>query len=159
MAKKPQDRPRDSVAEEVDRLLRRLPGADPTLRGQEPRRREPGARPAAPGTVLGGVVRQPAPPSAPRAWSLALGSALLGAALTQWPYPRDCGLGLAGYLVAAALVLGLGLWGAGAAWRARTAAAHVIALLAVVWGLALAAERILPRTGYAAVSATWSCRS
>lgn len=156
VARKLPDPPRDSTAEEVDRLLRKLPGADPTLRGDEPRQPR-GPRPVAPGTVMGAVARQPAPPSAPRAWGLAVGAAVLGAALTQWPYAHACGFGLTGYLAAVALVLGLGIWGAGAAWRARAAAAHVIALLAVMWGLGLAAERILPRTGYAADTATWTC--
>jgi hypothetical protein len=42
-------------------------------------------------------------------------------------------------------------------WKQRSAAAHVLALLIVLWGIALAAERVLPRTGYAAARASWGC--
>jgi hypothetical protein len=42
-------------------------------------------------------------------------------------------------------------------WRARLAPAHVIALSTILWGLALAAHEILPRTGYIASPARWWC--
>jgi hypothetical protein len=66
-----------------------------------------------------------------------------------WPYPSRCGLGLAGYAVAIAAVTLGGLWSSVWTWRHRTARAHVLSLLLVVWGLVLATTEVLPRIGYA----------
>lgn len=82
---------------------------------------------------------------------------MLGALITQWPYPRACGLPLAGYLGAVGAVLVAGVWIAAVSWKLRSAAAHVLAFLLLLWGIGLAAERVLPRVGYAAERAGWSC--
>jgi hypothetical protein len=91
---------------------------------------------------------------------LALATAL-GVAILFWPYPKTCGLNLAGYLVAAAVVTLGGLWSSVWTWRHRTARAHVLSLLLVLWGLLLAAIEVLPHAGYAkadpARPAGWSC--
>ena len=56
---------------------------------------------------------------------------------------------------------GGGLWSSVWTWRHRTARAHVLSLLLVVWGLVLGAIELLPRVGYAkpdpARPAGWTC--
>jgi len=163
MPKKPENPERDSMAREVDRLLRQLPGADPTLQSdpdQPPPRPQPatssGPRPAVPPPP-----RRPAGPTPwQRAgvWARAVAALALGAALTQWPYRADCGWPLYGYLAAVLVVLLTAGWAAVAAWQMRNAAAHTLALVAGFWGIVLAAEQILPRVGYAAEARTWGCR-
>jgi hypothetical protein len=159
MPKKPDDR--DSMAREVDRLLRQLPHADPTLKGDPdppPPRPQPGVtsgpRPAVPPRPTGPTTWQKV-----AVWARVAGAAALGAALTQWPYPADCGWPLYGYLAAVFAVLLTAGWAAVAAWNLRMAPAHALALVAGFWGIVLAAEQILPRVGYAAESRTWACRA
>jgi hypothetical protein len=77
--------------------------------------------------------------------------------MTVWPYFRECGLPLFGYLVAVAAVVVAGGWIAVTAWTLRNAVAHIIALVLLFWGLVLTADVLLPRTGYAATPATWRC--
>ena len=79
---------------------------------------------------------------------LALATAL-AVGILFWPYPSRCGAGLAGYLAALSVVAVGGLWSSVWTWRHRTARAHVLSLLLVIWGLALGAMELLPRTGYA----------
>jgi len=153
MPPKPGDK--DPLAREVERLLKKLPGADPSLRGTP----EPAPRPA-------GVTTGPRPafgraaPTAGELWGLvgrvALGVAL-GVALTQWPYAAACGWSLLGYLAAVLALLLTAGWAAVAAWRLRVGIAHAAALVVFFWGIVLAAEQVLPRVGYAAESATWRC--
>jgi hypothetical protein len=99
-----------------------------------------------------------------RTWGAFLRLALataLGVGILFWPYPTRCGAGLAGYLVAIGVVTAGGLWSSVWTWRHRTARAHVLSLLLVVWGIVLGAMEILPRAGYAkpdaARPAGWSC--
>ena len=91
---------------------------------------------------------------------LALATAL-AIGILFWPYPSRCGAGLAGYLVAVGGVTIGGLWSSVWTWRHRTARAHVLSLLLVVWGIVLGAMEILPRAGYAKADATrptgWVC--
>jgi hypothetical protein len=91
---------------------------------------------------------------------LALATAL-GVGILFWPYPKTCGVNLAGYLVAAGAVTLGGLWSSVWTWRHRTARAHVLSLLLVLWGLVLAAIEVLPHAGYAKPDASrptgWSC--
>lgn len=84
---------------------------------------------------------------------------VLGAAMTQWPYTTSCGWSLGGYLGAVAAVTLAGGWSALESWKARSGPAHVISLIVVFWGFVLAAEQSLPRVGYAAEQASWSCRA
>ncbi|MBA3672142.1 MAG: hypothetical protein H0W68_09000 [Gemmatimonadaceae bacterium] len=102
--------------------------------------------------------------AATRTWPaflrLALASAL-GVAILFWPYSRQCGLALSGYLVAVTAVLLGGLWSSVWTWRHRTARAHGLSLLLILWGIVLGAAELLPRIGYAQADSTrpngWSC--
>jgi hypothetical protein len=76
-------------------------------------------------------------------------------AVARWPYERACGVELLVYLLAVTTVLITGFWAAAASWRGRLAAAHVVALVTILWSLALAAQEILPRPGVS--SAGWGC--
>jgi hypothetical protein len=90
-------------------------------------------------------------------WSRVVLAAGFAVALTQWPYSHDCGWGLTAYLFAVATALVSGAWVGLASWRLRLGAAHLVAFMLIYWGLVLAAEQVLPRIGYAAEAATWSC--
>ncbi len=82
---------------------------------------------------------------------------LLGAALPQWPYARACGWWLGLYMVAVATVVVAGIWGARLSWKSRLGLAHVIAVCTIIWGLALTAQDVLPRVGYAKARVAWRC--
>jgi hypothetical protein len=84
-------------------------------------------------------------------------AAVLGAAMTQWPYAHGCGAGLFLYLGAVGVVGVAGLWAAVGSWRRRLPAAHAMALATLLWGGVLAAGVVLPRIGYAQRAATWWC--
>ncbi|MFL5575921.1 MAG: hypothetical protein ACJ79S_08145 [Gemmatimonadaceae bacterium] len=83
-----------------------------------------------------------------------------GIGMIFWPAAGRCGLELLGYLAACALVTVSGVWSAVWTWRHRAGRAHLVALLLVVWGIALAAVEILPRVGYAVPTperSMWGC--
>lgn len=73
----------------------------------------------------------------------------LGVAIIFWPFARSCGSGLMSYLGATAVIAFGGLWSGIWTWRARMAKAHALAVLSLIWGLALASAELLPRTDYA----------
>ena len=81
--------------------------------------------------------------------------------MVAWPYEARCGVGLAGYLAAVGVVTASGVWSAVWTFRHRAPRAHVLALLIMLWGLALAAIEVLPRVGYAIPTdkhpAAWTC--
>ncbi|HTK49734.1 MAG TPA: hypothetical protein VL328_17265 [Gemmatimonadaceae bacterium] len=85
----------------------------------------------------------------------------LGVGILFWPYPTRCGAGLAGYLVAVTAIVAGGIWSGIWTWRHRTARAHVLSLLLVLWGLVLGGIELLPRVGYAKPDlsrpAGWTC--
>lgn len=81
---------------------------------------------------------------------LVLVGVLLGA-LWWWPYANSCGFGLAAFLIAKAMIVVGGVWGAVFAWRNRLATSHTIAVAFAVVGLALIAAELLPRLGYVTV--------
>ena len=100
-----------------------------------------------------------------RTWPALLRLALataLAVGILFWPYPSRCGAGLASYLVAVSAVTVGGLWSSVWTWRHRTARAHVLSLLLVIWGLVLGALEILPRSGYAKPDTSrpvgWMCK-
>jgi hypothetical protein len=149
---------RDSMAQEVDRLLKKLPGADPKA-SSHLHHHQAAASSWGAGAAIPRGAASAGPSARDRAitWIKVTAGAVFGALMIQWPYVRDCGGLLYGYLF---VVLGLavvGAVGAMASWRSRMALAHLISLTVILWSLALAAGEILPRIGYAAQSASWSC--
>jgi hypothetical protein len=145
---------------EVDRLLAGLSSqGSPSPREPEPstgsrnshpveRRKAPRPRRAAEGPTRGDLIGL---------WCRLLLGLVLAVAMTQWPYPRGCGVPLLGYFGAVATLMLAGTWVAVCSWRLRVGVAHMLALLLLLAGIGLAAERVLPRIGYAAERATWSC--
>jgi hypothetical protein len=117
--------------------------------------RGPTPPPSAPAS--GGPRTLGARAAAPRAWARLALVLALALALPFWPYARACGVGLMLYLGAVATLCAAGVWAAANAWKHRRAAAHVLALAALAWGVALAAREVLPRIGYARVTAGWRC--
>jgi hypothetical protein len=87
---------------------------------------------------------------------------VLGGAMLFWPYSARCGAGLFGYLGAVGVVVAAGIWTSVWTWRHRSARAHVLSLLIIVWGGVLGAMEVLPRIGYAAPTpahpAEWMCK-
>jgi len=85
----------------------------------------------------------------------------LGVALTFWPYERDCGSGLFGFLGVETMIVVGGVWVAFTTWRYRLPRMHTLSLLIILAGLTLLSAEILPRIGYASVDprhpATFSC--
>lgn len=142
-----------ALARVVNKLLKKLPGADPHLRGDQARVNVSGV-PDVP------HARGPQPMTARdrlAVWGrVALGLVLAGV-VNQWPYGTECGVSLMFYMSALTAVIVAGVWGARSTWHRRMGLAHIVALLVVAWGSLLAADRILPRIGYAAVHATWRC--
>ena len=116
-----------------------------------------GAAPAAKAAV---VAERATTRTWPAFLRLALATAL-AVGILFWPYPSRCGTGLAGYLVAVSAVTVGGLWSSVWTWRHRTARAHVLSLLLVIWGLVLGAREVLPHLGYAKADAArpagWVC--
>lgn len=189
MAKDPSLRKQNDLARDVDRLLRQLPFGDPMLRGDRvgPVRaaRQPGANAGAGGSAGASVSagakvgvraglnavasapattrRAPAEPSALAlrisGWLRALLAVALAAAVSVWPYASNCGWMLCLALFVVATVVVAGVWAGIWTWRLRLPAAHVLSVGVLVWGLILTAELVLPRVGYAATTAAWSCPS
>jgi hypothetical protein len=134
----------DREMREVDRLLAKLPDADPSLgRGVPtvPVSPRGGAHGAVQGTGVG--------PARGGAWvttwmRVGLGLAL-GVGMIVWPYTHACGLKLVFYLIGAATVTVAGVWTALSSWRRRLGWAHTLSIVLIIWGLALAGQQVLPR--------------
>jgi hypothetical protein len=73
----------------------------------------------------------------------------LAGAMVIWPYSRECGWGLFGYVGVESVIVAGGLWVALTTWRGRLAKMHAFSLLIVLAGLVLIAAEVLPRIGYA----------
>ncbi|HEU4800552.1 MAG TPA: hypothetical protein VFS94_07970 [Gemmatimonadales bacterium] len=153
------DQPRDWDKEmaEIDKLISREPvapkaGSIPTQRAGAPPSLPTPGRP-------GPDVPARAPRKRERAatWVWVVLAAALAVLLVLWPRANDCGLGLLYYLAGVAALLITGLFGARAAWRRHQGLAHTLSLLAIGGALVLAAQEILPRTGYARDAARWTC--
>jgi len=134
----------DKELAEIDKVMAKQPAPAPVLAkaggGQAPLPRQSGG-PA------------PAPPPSGKAafgtWLKVLLGAVLGGAMTQWPYANACGIGLFIYLGAVGVVVLSGLWGALSSWNRR--------MLVTLWGLILATAVAIPRMGYTRPPATWFC--
>jgi hypothetical protein len=151
---KPPDSPKpDPLAREVDRLLAGLStlGGEPEAAPRPPIR-APRSRPTPARRRTDPTRRNLA-----ALWARVVLGIVLGAMITQWPYPHGCGLGLLQYLGAVAMVMVTGTWIAVTTWSRRHAAGHIFALLLMLWGIALVTYETLPRVGYAALRWSWQC--
>jgi hypothetical protein len=86
----------------------------------------------------------------------------LAAGLNFWPYARECGPGLIGYVVAQGVFTAGAGWIAFCTWRSRMGKTHLLALGMVLAGIAVMEIQILPRIGYAKVvdashPGQWAC--
>ena len=158
MADIEKDRDWDKEMAEVDRLLKKLPAADPTLgraSGGQPTVRKPAVTPG--GGWSGGA----GPPSTRErigTWAkVALGVLVgIGIAPGVWPYSHGCGLRLIFYLVGVTTVIAAGLWASISSWKRRLGFAHVVAQILIVWGILLMTREVLPRVG-ARAETLWLC--
>jgi hypothetical protein len=154
MVDKEKDRDWDREMRQVDKLLAKLPDADPTLgRGY------PTAHPAQGGVPT--VRSTPLTPGGTRSiaatWlRLGLGL-LLGIGMLVWPYSHVCGARLLFYGVGAVTLVVAGVWSAFASWRHRQGFGHVLSIFLIIWGLVLVMGIVLPRIGYAGQQAVWFC--
>ena len=118
----------------------------------------PGAGPATQATVI----EQRKRTSSLGAFARLLLAVALAVGVGFWPYPVRCGALLAGYLAVVAAVIGAGVWSSIWTWKHRTAKAHILSLLIVLWGIVLGAQQVLPRipwpTGATSPVMTWLCR-
>ena len=149
------DRDWDREMREVDKLLAKLPDADPSLgRGAAT---VPRAH-AAPGAHATPSAEGPAARGARFVTWIRVGLGLmLGVGMLVWPYSHVCGLKLIFYMLGASTVVVAGVWSGLSSWKRRMGLAHLLSLGLVLWGLALAAGVVLPRAGYANQTAVWFC--
>lgn len=160
MADIEKDRDWDKEMAEVDRLLKKLPAADPTLgraSGGQPTVRKPAA---APGGGWSGGSGGGAPTARERigTWAkVALGLLVgIGIAPGVWPYSHGCGLRLIFYLVGVTTVIAAGLWASISSWKRRLGFAHVVSQILIIWGILLMTREVIPRVGEKA-AALWLC--
>ena len=107
------------------------------------------------------MARLPEPAADPGAttttWLRVLLVLTLALAMPLWPYPKGCGVGLYAYLVAACIVVLAGVWAGISTWHRRRPIGHILAIVVLLWGLALVAAEVLPRIGYAKAAIRWTC--
>ena len=140
----------------VDSLIKKLRPFDTKVRPFDrpfvsERASAVGARPLSRMRPIGGPMRPGA------VWACVALGVLLGIALPQWPYARACGWWLLLYLTAVGTVVVAGAWGARVSWKSRIGLAHIVAVGTMIWGLALTADEVLPRVGYAKTRLAWRC--
>lgn len=145
--KDPKERDWDREMREVDKLLAKLPEADPSLgRGVPTVPVTPRAQPAG---STGGAPTFDTGRARGRAWlttwmRVGLGLAL-GVGMLVWPYAHACGWRLGLYLAGGAVVSVAGVWSALTSWKRRLGIAHTLSIMLIIWGLALAGRQLLPR--------------
>jgi hypothetical protein len=149
------DRDWDREMREVDKLLAKLPEADPALGRGAPTVPRAYAAPGAHATPSGEV--RAAAGARLTTWIRVGLGLMLGVGMMVWPYSHVCGLKLIFYTIGAGTVVVAGVWSGMSSWKRRMGLAHVLSLGLVIWGLALAAGVVLPRIGYANKSAAWFC--
>ena len=156
MANKPPQIPKDPMADTVDRLLSKLPGADPTL-GRDGWKGAGAGAPHATFIEPDERAREATRRDKMFVWARVALAVAIGGAITVWPYARECGAPLLGFAFALSVVPAAGAWASITAWRWRIPAAHFFGLAVVLWGAAMWANLILPRVGYARATAGWRC--
>lgn len=147
---KAKDRDWDREMREVDRLLSKLPAAE--VKGSVRR-----SDPTVPRPTVAHGHPSSRPPGVLGTWIRVILGVLAGAGMTQWPYTHGCGVWLLTYLGGVCAIIAAGVWSGVASWKARLAFAHVLSVLVIIWGLALATREVLPRVGYANVEGPWFC--
>jgi hypothetical protein len=140
-----------SEAAVVNSLIKKLRPYDSSTSYVSERPSTLGARP------LSSMRPIKAPMSSLAVWSCVALGVLLGAALPYWPYEKACGYWLGLYMAAVEIVVVAGIWASRVSWKSRLGFAHVIAIATIMWGLALTAQEVLPRVGYAKVRLAWRC--
>ncbi|MFL5607310.1 MAG: hypothetical protein ACJ8AD_12750, partial [Gemmatimonadaceae bacterium] len=68
----------------------------------------------------------------------------LAVGLNFWPYPRECGAGLIGYVDAQGVFTAGAAWVAFCTWRCRMGKTHLLGLGMVLAGIAVLELQILP---------------
>jgi hypothetical protein len=150
------------LASEIDKLLKKLPHADPSLSGAQASSAAPPAGIAHSARAAATTATKSTPIDGKillAVWGRVALVGLFGLALTQWPFARDCGWGLVWYAAAVATLLVAGGWCAMVTWEHRVGLAHIVSLVVGFWGIVLSAEMLLPRFGYSVDRATWRCVS
>lgn len=147
----------DKEMAEIDKLMAadRPPAPSPGAPASPPATRQAAAAPAPRAVPATGTVARRR--DTVGVWSMALLGALGAVALWYWPYTKSCGPMLYGYLIGVAAITGAGLVTMRSSWTHRRGVAHLVGLLTLLAGLAFLAAEVLPRTGYAAESRTWTC--
>lgn len=146
----------DKEMAEVDRLLKKLPNADPTLgrgSGGEPTLRRQAVSPSpVSGTAIYGAAGRLG------TWlKVGLGVLIgIGVAPGVWPYTHGCGLRVIFFLLGVTTVIAAGAWASVSSWRRRLGFAHVISQVLIIWGVLLLTREVLPRVG-ARPQAPWLC--
>ena len=153
MADKEKDRDWDKEMAEVDRLLKKLPYAEPHP-SRIPSSAPSEKRPAVAGEML---ALADAGGGRGATWARVGLGLLVGIAMPLWPYAHACGFKLFLYLGGVLTVIVAGLWGGLSSWKRRMGFAHLLAQGLILWGLVLAAREVLPRVGYAKAATTWFC--
>ena len=143
----------DQEMREVNRLLAKLPEADPHLVGGS----VPTLKKPVPAAATATSATEPTGFQWLGTWARVALGLLIGIGMTQWPYTHGCGPRLLFYLVGVGAVLAAGLWSSLSSWRRRLAVAHLLSQLLIIWGLVLAAREVLPRVGYARAQGAWLC--
>ena len=155
MVGRDKERDWDREMAEVDKLLAKLPEADPTL-GRGPRPGAGGGATTVPRAYGAGAGRG-AGGSPVGTWiRVGLGVAL-GLGMLVWPYSHVCGVKEMFYLTGVGAVIVTGIWTSFSSWRQRLGFAHILSQLLIVWGLVLGAREVLPRVGYAKTGGTFFC--
>jgi hypothetical protein len=150
---KEKERDWDREMREVDKLLQKLPEADPMVGRGVPtvpiHRAAAGGGPDLPGRARGGAWLS--------TWFRVGLGLVLGIGMLAWPYTHGCGLKLIFYLIGATTVIVAGVWSAISSWKRRLGLAHALSFGLIIWGLVLAAREVLPRVGYAKTEAPFFC--
>ena len=165
MAGTEKERDWDKEMADVDRLLKKLPYADPTLRGGGGGGGGGGGEPTVKRAGLAGAGAMASTTGGAAGgagwvgtWArVALGVLVaVGVAPGVWPYTHGCGLHLIFYLAGVTTVIAAGLWSSLSSWKRRLGVAHVISQVLIIWGILLLTREVLPRVG-ASASAVWLC--
>lgn len=145
----------DKELAQIDNIIAKGGSAPPVAgtSAPSPARRDAGPSAA---SVGGGSLPLTRPRDTAVVWAKAIFSTLGAIGLLVWPYSRTCGIWLYAYLLGTAAVVGAGIWTMRAAWVHRRGMAHIVGLIVLLAGLALAAAEVLPRTIIPS-TLTWNC--